>query len=173
MAFKPWQFQDGNNAYEKYKTPEERLAVYEKYCKHLSEGNSVDSFPECAENTIRRLIEKYPVELSPDLLRKAIREGKRFWEAVGKNGTIGIPTTVNGKQYDKFNAKSWQFIMMNKYGEAWREEKTSDISLKEAVSYEDTLKKMSPEKLQEYQQLMEEANILIATSSGSDIDSNE
>lgn len=164
MAFKPWLFQDGNNAYEKFKTPEARLDVYERYCKHLAEGNSVDSFPDCGENTIERMMKKYADELPPDLMRRAVREGKRFWEAVGKHGTIGIPNRVNGKDYDKFNAKSYQFIMMNKYGEVWREQTTSAVTVntnEEAKQYEDELRQLSEAEILEHQQLLERANNII------------
>jgi len=105
------QFKEGNQAKKgkyKYPTEEERKKVFEALLKHAAEGYDLDSFGLLSLPAIKDYCKLFPTEFSAERLQEAIAFGKRFWEKVGMQGTIG---QING-----FNQKNWQFIMMNKYG---------------------------------------------------------
>lgn len=102
----------GNDYNVKWKTPEERKAVCKKYCKHLSQGLSEKSFPECDIKTIKRYVEDYPKDFPPDLIADAKRRGRLLWEKAGLDGMwMG----------NKFNDRVWSFNMKNRYKEDWRD----------------------------------------------------
>lgn len=132
---------DGNSNAEKYKTPEERKALCAAWCTHLEQGFSKESFPMCDPQTIREYAKKYPVDFDTDKMEQAERKGRLFWETVGRNGTFGKPIVFNGKEYNKFNAVSWQFNMMNRYPDKWknRQDVTSNDDKLE-VSFHPSLK---------------------------------
>lgn len=98
----------GNKYGEKYKTTKERQEVYNKFCKHVASGLSLDCFPECSENTMRKMMIDYKEELSSDLLLQAKRQAKTMLEKMGLGGASGH---LRG-----FNSRAWEFIMMNKFG---------------------------------------------------------
>jgi len=98
----------GNNYGARYKTKDERVKVYKKFCDHVAKGYSLSCFPECAENTMRKMMQDYSNELNVDLLRNAIRTSMRMYEDMGIKGARG--------EIHNFNAKSWQFLIMNKNG---------------------------------------------------------
>lgn len=108
----------GNKHREKYKTGKERREMCLKFMKHVEKGYSVDCFPECDFATIKRYMAKYPVEFESDQIAQSKRVGRRLLEGIGLTGTIG---KIKG-----FNAKSWEFLMNNKYGWRNRQDITSD-----------------------------------------------
>ncbi len=109
----------GNDNAAKAKTPEEMKFLFEKFCNHLRQGFSKDSFPDCDYRTIETMIAENPSVLQADMMKQAKRHGRMFWESIGINGTIGMKTAkVNGKEIalKNFNALSWKFNMQNRYG---------------------------------------------------------
>lgn len=109
----------GNNNASKAKTDADIRFLFEKFCNHLRQGFSKDSFPDCDYRTIETMIAENPAILQSDLYKKAKREGQMFWESIGINGTIGMKEAiVNGKKValKNFNALSWKFNMQNRFG---------------------------------------------------------
>jgi len=97
-----------NNYNLKWKTPEERKAVCKRFCEHIEQGYTVDCFEDCDFKTIKRYINDYPEDFPSDMISAAKRKSRIYWEGLGIRGTEGL--------IDKFNAKSWEFNMSNRYG---------------------------------------------------------
>jgi hypothetical protein len=91
----------------KFKTDEDKIAVYKKYCEHVASGLSLDSFPGASDMTMRSLLANNKELLDPDLLSAAKRKAKEMLEELGLSGAKG--------KIKNFNCKAWQFIMMNKF----------------------------------------------------------
>lgn len=109
---------EGNTNNTKYDTPIKRLLLLQAYVKHCEQGYPDDMFEECSIKTFKRYAREYPIDFPPDIINKAqAKRAKILWDA-GWRGTLGIPIKYKddkGKEKlaKKFNAKSWQFIMMN------------------------------------------------------------
>ena len=109
----------GNTNAVKYGTPEERKALLELYVKHCEQGYPDDMFEECDIKTFKEYCKKYPVDFPTDQIHRAQMKRAKLVYDIGIRGTVGIPMTyINPKtkkqeQGKSFNAKSWQFIMMN------------------------------------------------------------
>lgn len=101
----------GNNYNMKFKTSKERVALCDKWCKHLEKGYSKESFPECDPQTIRSYMKKYPKDFDTEKLRRAEATHRVFWEEIGISGAMG--------KLQGFNASSWIFNMKNRFG--WRD----------------------------------------------------
>lgn len=101
----------GNNSEEnkwaqKWKTPEERKAACDEYCKYLSQGRTKEYFPSASPKTIKSYIEKYPEDFLPEKIEDAERAGLAKLEGAGVAGMYGkIPG---------FNVTAWIFIVKNK-----------------------------------------------------------
>jgi len=101
---------------DKWPTPEERKAACQSFCDHISQGFSMNSWPEAHDDTVRTYMEKYPEDFDKEMIERAQRESLLFWETMGIEGTRGkIPF---------FNAGSWIFNMKNRAG--WRDKVDHD-----------------------------------------------
>ncbi len=105
----------GNDFAKKWKTPEERQAVCERFCLHIGKGFSMDCFPDASAKTIRHYVKAYPDDFPPEKLEEAARRGLLWWERLGRAGAAG--------KISHFNATAWIFNMKNRAG--WRDK--SDI----------------------------------------------
>lgn len=110
----------------KFDTPELRTQFLEAYIKHISEGYSDDSFrfKGSGIKLFRTYCERFPEEFPSDMREDAQAERLKFWERMGMQGTMGIPVKYKdstGKEHEakgKFDGKSWQFNMQNRF--KWR-----------------------------------------------------
>lgn len=105
------RFIEGNTEAEY--TEDEMKAIIVKYCVHLAEGYSKESFIDCEYHAIERHIAKYPsvYDTEKRLIKAAERKGRFWWEERGKKGLMV------GK---RFNATVWIFNMKNRY-EEWKD----------------------------------------------------
>lgn len=105
------RFLEGNKVAEY--THDEMKAIIMKYCVHLAEGYSKESFIDCDYVTIESHLDKYPSVFDTEkrLITAAIRKGRFWWEERGKKGLMV------GK---RFNATVWIFNMKNRYDE-WKD----------------------------------------------------
>lgn len=116
----------------KFKTPEERQEVFAKLCQHLREGLSMDCFPPLDKTCIAGYCKTFPLDFPADQINEAKRAGKLYWEREGKNSL-----------HDKdFRDKTYQFIMMNKYGMSLNQNSNVNITTKD-------VKEMSEDELNE------------------------
>ena len=89
---------EGNTNSMKYKTPEERRALFDAAVAHLEQGLDKQSFEPCAWATFERYCAEYPDEFDADRIAQAIRKGRQIIEkmlmsaAIGK--TKGNPATL-------------------------------------------------------------------------------
>lgn len=82
--------------------------VFEALLDHVRQGFSIDSFKHLSEEDTRAALEKGLFCLKA--LEQALREGKGYWEGLGRAQSNG---TCIG------NSKSWYYNMSNRYG--WRD----------------------------------------------------
>ena len=92
----------------KWPTPEKRKAACKSYCDHIRAGYSKDSWPDADFETVERYKRDFPEDFCPEMISRAERESRLFWEKIGVSGTVG---KIKG-----FNAKSWEFNMQNRLG---------------------------------------------------------
>lgn len=103
---------EGNKHAERFPDSAARREAFRLYCLHIAAGYSGGSFYEpCVEDTINNLKKKYPEDFPDEPLQQARAKGRMFWEAVGKEGTIG---KIKG-----FNSHAWKFNMQNRLG--WKD----------------------------------------------------
>lgn len=100
----------------KWPTPKERKAACKSFCEHISQGYSIDSWPDADDDTVRTYIDRFPEDFDPEMIAKAKRECLMFWEKAGMDG-------MNGK-IPFFSAASWIFNMKNRAG--WRDKVDHD-----------------------------------------------
>lgn len=122
----------GNQNALKYKTKAQRLAVVQRYVDHAKQGYSDESFPDLDPQTFKIYMQQFPIEFDTDIIGAARAQRRIFWERVGIQGTLGVPIQYqdkNGKMKEAkkgFNSRSYQFIMMNMYGQKIHNDHTSD-----------------------------------------------
>lgn len=90
-----------------HESADERRRLAAKLQAHLSQGFSVDSFPEVTRGTLKRLFELYPEEFDSDERELATLKGMLFWENVGKKQATGECLG---------NSQAWRFNMSARYG---------------------------------------------------------
>ena len=117
--------------------PGERARVFKELLKHVRSGFSLDCFELLGVNKIKELLDTCPQEFVREELDDAIREGKAFWEGVGRKQSLG---ECMG------NSRSWYYNMANRYG--WREKIDVEAEHKgtvniNVVSYASTKKPIS------------------------------
>jgi hypothetical protein len=122
-------------------SPTERLKVFNALCKHLEQGYSMDCFDELSEGTIKKYFDVYPEEFDSERLSEALRNGKRFWESVGRKQACGECLG---------NSRSWYYNMANRYG--WRERLDATVEAKgtlqvSVVSYASIAQPTVPDKI--------------------------
>lgn len=94
----------------KLRTPEERLAMFKSYCKHLEDGFSRESFPDMSYEAVEEYVANFSDELDAEEMHKAWRTGRKRWEVTGQKGCIGAGN------YKNFKSTAYIFIMQNMYG---------------------------------------------------------
>ena len=92
------------------KTPDERLAMFKNYCKHLEDGFSRESFPDMSYEAVEEYVANFADELDADEMHKSWRIGRKRWEVTGQKGCIGAGA------YKNFKSTAYIFIMQNMYG---------------------------------------------------------
>lgn len=114
----------GNAFALKFDTPFKRRKLLKAYIKHCEDGYPDMMFEECDHKTFKKYCTDFPVEFPTDRIHAAQMKRAKVLYDIGVRGTVGIPVRytdprtkaqVEGKN---FNARSWQFIMMNLLG--WR-----------------------------------------------------
>ena len=101
----------------------ERRRLFKALCAHVGQGLSIGSFSECHDDTLRDMLKRFPHEFDREELEIALREGKKWWETVGKNQALG---TCMG------NSRTWYYNMTNRYG--WTDKAQIDTNVKGEVS---------------------------------------
>ena len=121
----------------KYGTVNEQYKLIERYCKHISEGYSKESFRECCYKTVEKYAEDITAEMSKNaktekftifptvLIQGALRASRYQWEKWGIQGmTNKIPF---------FNSNIWAINMRNRFG--WdKEDKTEEMIVNRTVT---------------------------------------
>lgn len=117
----------GNKHKEKYKTPEARRKMCELACDHLRKGLTQDYFPECDWDTVEHYMRDYPLDVPPEKIAEAKKQGLATLEGLGQQGAKG--------EIPGFNATAWIFLMKNKAG--WKDRQdvtTNDQSINFTVT---------------------------------------
>jgi len=96
----------GSKNKEKFKTKQSRRELCNKWCEHLSNGLSKESFPYCDPQTFRRYLKLYPKDFDIEAIEQAERCNLLYWEKQGIDGMWG------GKA---FNPTAWIFNMKNRF----------------------------------------------------------
>lgn len=110
----------------------ERRACFERLCKHVASGLSSDCFRDISWETIKAWMIKYPEEFREKEYEISLREGKDWYENVGKRQMLG---TCNG------NSRTWYYNMANRYGWSDRQHIESNAKVTtqvQIVNYGDT-----------------------------------
>lgn len=92
------------------KDKKERAKVFAALLKHVRAGYSLDCFGPLSVGSIRSMLKRFSNEFCEEELEHAIREGKAFWEDIGRRQSNG---SCLG------NSRSWYYNMVNRFG--WRE----------------------------------------------------
>lgn len=119
----------GNNNNLKWKTPEERIEICKQLCDHLRKGLGWECFPPASYKTIKSYVKNYPTEFQADLIEQAEREGYHMLYEAGIDGAL---------KKRNLDAKTYQFIMMNKY--KWGLNQNNTHSLNPEEHKQDALK---------------------------------
>ncbi len=101
-----------NNDYAmKFKTPEERKDLCDKWCAWLTVGKSKESFPDCDPQTFRRYCEDFPEDFDTQKIETAERACRAWWEDAGREmmwrGSKDVSPVI------------WIFSMKNRF--KWRD----------------------------------------------------
>ena len=100
----------------KWPTPAARKDACNRFCEHIEQGYSMDSWPDADVDTVKTYMKNYPEDFDPEMIATAKRESLLFWEKQGIKGMQGkIPF---------FSAASWIFNMKNRAG--WRDKVDHD-----------------------------------------------
>jgi len=103
----------GNQNALKFKTSEERKKLLHAYLKHVESGFSDEAFPECDMDTFNEYVVKFPIDFPTDMILRARRNRRLFWEEMGIKGSAG--------KLKGFNSKAWEFNMKNRFKHDWKE----------------------------------------------------
>lgn len=120
-------FQDGNSD-AAYSTQEIK-ELAKKYCEHLSQGLSKQSFVECCYKTIESRIEKEPDVFQTEKreIDKSLRASRLWWESIGKDNILNSETTIKDSDGNfqtvktSINAPIWIFNMKNRFKDEWKD----------------------------------------------------
>jgi hypothetical protein len=88
----------------------ERSKIFKELCAHIAGGLSLESFSLLSPNSVRTYLSKYPEEFCQEELDNAMRQGRAYWESIGKR-------QANGECLG--NSRTWFYNMANRFG--WRE----------------------------------------------------
>jgi hypothetical protein len=88
----------------------ERRKVFKELLTHVSMGYSLDCFEPMSVTTIKKYLKVFKEEFIEEELEQAMRQGKNYWEGLGRSQSNG---SCLG------NSRSWYYNMANRYG--WRE----------------------------------------------------
>ncbi len=83
----------------------ERRKIFKELCEHVGRGMSVESFPPLSANSIRKYLKDYPEEFCQEELDNAMRQGRDWWENVGRR-------QANGECLG--NSRTWFYNMANR-----------------------------------------------------------
>jgi hypothetical protein len=101
----------------------ERRKIFKELCAHLAEGMSLESFSLLSANSIRAYLKSYPEEFIQEELDDSLRQGRDWWERIGKSQASGQCLG---------NSRTWFYNMANRYG--WREKIEVEAEHKGQVS---------------------------------------
>lgn len=90
----------------KYGTPEKRRKMWDNFTAHVASGLSMESFPDCDEETCFSYSKRFPEDCPWEELVEAKRKSLLFWEKLGVAGTTG--------KLPGFNPATWIFNMKNR-----------------------------------------------------------
>jgi|SRR5215207_1415375 len=88
----------------------ERRKIFKELCDHVSKGLSMECFGPLSVVSIREYLKTYKEEFVQEDLDNAIRQGRDWWENIGRS-------QANGSCLG--NSRTWYYNMANRYG--WRE----------------------------------------------------
>lgn len=88
----------------------ERKRLFKELRDHLAKGLSLDCFSALSKETIFSYCEKYPDEFNKEELQQSVRDGRDWWENIGRS-------QANGSCMG--NSRTWYYNMSNRYG--WRD----------------------------------------------------
>lgn len=88
----------------------ERHKIFRELCTHIRTGYSLDCFGPLSETTIKSFLKRFPDEFIEEQLHEAVRDGKGYWESLGRKQSDG---SCLG------NSRSWFYNMANRYN--WSE----------------------------------------------------
>lgn len=100
-----------------------RRQTFKELCIHLAKGLSLDCFSALSKDSIITYCDKFPDEFIKEELQQAIRDGKDWWENIGRS-------QANGSCMG--NSRTWYYNMSNRYG--WRDKVDIESENKHSVS---------------------------------------
>jgi|SRR5690242_4253688 len=101
----------------------ERRKTFKELCDHVSQGLSLECFGPLGPDSIRKYLKTYPEEFVQEELDNAMRNGRDWWEKIGRS-------QANGSCLG--NSRTWYYNMANRYG--WREKLEVEAEHKGQVS---------------------------------------
>ncbi len=97
-----------NNNAEKYKTSDQRKKLCKQWCKHLSDGYSKDSFPQCDIDTFKRYSKKYPKDFDAHEIDMAERRQMFKWEKRLATSADTGKGNANSIKFGLENINKWE-----------------------------------------------------------------
>lgn len=101
----------------------ERRKIFRELCEHVGQGYSLDSFAPLSKTSISSYLKLYPEEFCQEELDNAMRQGRDWWEGIGRRQASGDCLG---------NSRTWFYNMANRYG--WREKLEVEAEHKGQVS---------------------------------------
>lgn len=101
----------------------ERRKVFRELLIHLQKGLSLQCFGPLSDSSIYEYCKKYPEEFNQQELQEAIRDGRDWWENIGRS-------QANGSCMG--NSRTWFYNMANRYG--WRDKLDVESDNKHALN---------------------------------------
>jgi hypothetical protein len=108
----------GSKLAMKYETRKEQLELIKRFCRHIENGYSQESFPEADVETVKNYANTITEELKSSnsanftifpttLIQRALRISQKKWEHMGMQGMLN--------KIRFFNAHIWALNMRNRF----------------------------------------------------------
>ena len=101
----------------------ERKKLFKELQDHVAQGLSVDCFPPLSIVSIKEFFKRYPNEFNEMEYENALRQGKAWWENIGRKQSSGDCLG---------NSRTWFYNMSNRY--AWSEKAQLETKNEHSVS---------------------------------------
>lgn len=101
----------------------ERRRIFKELCDHVAQGLSLESFGPLSTTSIKTYMNLYKDEFIQEELDNAMRNGRDWWETIGKRQASGDCLG---------NSRTWFYNMANRFG--WREKLDIEAEHKGSVN---------------------------------------